>query len=150
MASDPKSSAFRFWRVLLVISLAMNVAVIGLVAGFAWRKDRVGPPHGISLTLGPIGSALSREDRRELVEDLRADPRLRPHRRGDDLDAILAALRADPFDRATLQGAMSAMTARKDRLQEAAREALIERVTLMSDADRIAFADRLERGFKRR
>lgn len=151
MAELDKSRWSRALRALLVVSLALNIAVIGLVAGFALRKDRMGPPRAIELAFGPIGGALSQEDRHAIVNNMRENRDLRPPGRADggDLAALVDALKAVPFDPIAFAAAMDGVTARKEALKAAAQNAFIKRVTAMPDAERLAFAERLERSKKR-
>jgi len=60
----------KLWRIVLVISLALNLAVVGVVGGFMVRSSGdKGPPRSFDVGLGPIGRALDREDRRAAVRE---------------------------------------------------------------------------------
>ncbi len=146
MNTAPAKSRIPIWfRIVLGLSLALNLAVVGVVAGAAWRhggKDRMrGPGH-------PGGAALYRalppDERRAFRDDLRArHPDLHnPAQNGQD--ALIAALRARPFDPQALAAAMSAEAARREVWQRAVQQVWLERVTAMDDAARATFADRIE------
>ena len=68
------------------------------MSGPALREGRSGPPRGVDLTLGPIGQALSREDRRAIGNQLRKDPSLRQGDRRQALAPVIAVIAAQPFD----------------------------------------------------
>ena len=106
------------------------------------------PPGGRDFGLGPLSEALSREDRKALraifVErhhDLRGSRR----EMRAEFDALVAALRAEPFDPAALDAALAAIAARNQALLDTGRELVAERLKAMDGAGRAAFADRLEK-----
>jgi uncharacterized membrane protein len=151
-APAPPAPSGRGLKIALAVSVALNLAVAGLVAG-AWMKD--GPSRGMprDLSFGPFSEALSQEDRRALRKAL-ADraPGFREARVAaqEEFAALLAALRASPFDPAAMQSALAAIEARNAGRLELGRSLIEARITQMSDADRLAFADRLENGLRRR
>jgi uncharacterized membrane protein len=97
-------------KIALAVSVALNLAVAGLVAG-AWVKG--GPGHVMprDLSFGPFSEALNAEDRRALRKALldRA-PGFRDARKAAQAEftALLAALRASPFDPAAAQSSRPA------------------------------------------
>ncbi len=98
-------------RWALGISLALNLAVVGMVAG-AMLRDGSGMRGAMvrDLGFGPFTEALSREDRRALRQALfERAPEIRQARqqRQEDLQALVAILRAEPFDAAALAAAMA-------------------------------------------
>lgn len=146
MASrDPEPPRTALWvRVLLGLSLALNLLVIGLIAGALLRgggpdRMRDAPVH--------FGAALLRalpdEDRRAVMRTLRSDAPDRGSRR-DAARQIASALRAEPFDAQALQTALAAQADRLDQLQRATRAAWLARVAQMSPDARAAYADRVE------
>ncbi|EAR49427.1 hypothetical protein OG2516_15209 [Oceanicola granulosus HTCC2516] len=140
----------RVMRIVLLLSLALNLAVVGLVAGAALSGKRFAPPR-YDLSLGPIGAALSEEDRRAIGARLRDQPGLPsgPRARRRMMEEMLAVLRSDPFDPAPLAEAMAQHRARSAAVLEAGQAALLERLAAMSPAERAALADRLEAGARR-
>ena len=137
-------------RIALVLSLAVNLAVGGVLAG-SFLRD--GPPRaGRDFGLGPISEALSREDRKALRAafvaqhpDIGAD---RQAMRGD-IDALLVTLRATPFDPAALDAALATIAERNGALIATGRAVLAERIKTMDADTRAAFADRLEKKMPR-
>lgn len=134
-------------KIALAVSLAFNLCIVGVIAGVMLRD---GPPRGggRDFGLGPLSEALSHEDRRALRKDFVArHPDIRDARRQmrAEFDAVVAALRADPFDPAALDGALAAIAARNQSLLDTGRELVAERLKAMTVAERAAFADRLEK-----
>lgn len=145
-------------RVALVTSLALNLAVVGIVAGLAFGAfgPRADGAMVRDLGFGPFTEALSDEDRaalrRAFIAETRAEGGFREGRRAmrADFDALLAILRAEPFDPDALAAVMARQEARnRDRLGLGQR-LLTDRIAAMTPEDRRAFADRLERALTRR
>lgn len=148
------SSAPRWVRVLLVLSLALNLLVAGIVLGNALTHGGPGRgPRPAEMALDPVARALDPGDRRAILHGLRGNPDLRPlgeEERGAALDGIAAAVRAEPFDAARLREALSVRSDRIAAAQRAVQEALVARIAAMSPDERAAFAGRLEDGPRRR
>lgn len=149
--ADTKPPRTRGWiRILLGVSLALNLAVIGLAVGAALRlggpgADRRPPP--------PVGALLyrelPREDRRLLRSHAIGDRDTRHARRQADALAVDAALRATPFDRAALQAVLDRQAQHRIDRQRSVQRAWLERVSRMSAEDRAAYADRLQEALRR-
>jgi uncharacterized membrane protein len=141
----------RWIKIALAVSVALNLAIAGLVAG-AWLRD--GPGHGLprDMSFGPFTEALSDSDRRALRRTLGERAHGFREARQEmqaDLQTLLSSLRADPFDPAAAEAALAAIAGRASARLELGRDLIAERILAMSDAERQAFADRLERGLKR-
>ncbi len=147
---DPRPRAPRWMRWTLIASLALNLAVLGLVVGAAVNHmsgDSPRPPSVRSLDLGAYSAALSPEDRRALRETFRAEwPGLRQMRtsQAETTAAILTALRADPFDAAAVRARLADQQTRMAEGLNLGQRLLLERLEAMTPAERAAFADRLE------
>ena len=145
----------RVLRIALAVSVALNLAVLGGVAGSFLHKGGGMDGRGEmvrDLGFGPFGEALAPDDRRVLREWLKGRaPELRSanSQRYADLTAVQAALRAQPFDPAALRAAFEAMRGRMENQLALGHQALTEVILAMPDAQRLAFADRLERGMRR-
>ncbi len=140
----------RWIRVALVLSLGLNLLIVGLAAGAAWRHggDRGGRDFGF----GPLTEALSFTDRKALRDTfLERHPDARAERRAmrADFEALTKVLRADPFDPAALEAAVAVIARRNADLLETGRDLVVERLKAMNAAERAAFADRLEKGLHR-
>ena len=149
----PRRDVSRLLRIALFVSLALNFAVLGLVAGQVWsgRDEGRGRDGGgaMSMGLGPVASALDPEERRSLGADLR---RLSGDARGgrrQNAQALLAALRQEPFDPEAMLSVMRAQRARDQQMQDAAQEIFVARLAAMTPERRAAFAARLSEDLRR-
>jgi uncharacterized membrane protein len=152
-AEISKKNGMPWGRIVLFASLALNLLVAGLVGGAILRHDRYGDGAPLrDLGYGPFGAALSMSDRHVLTRELvgRAGD-LRVNR--DDIRRqfaeMLAALRAKPFDPGALQALVGQQRSKLEERQAIGQQLLLERIEAMSDDERAAFADRLERNLRR-
>ncbi|MQQ08863.1 periplasmic heavy metal sensor [Epibacterium sp. SM1979] len=135
----------RWVRILLVISLAVNVAVVGVMAGTAYRiKDRRGGHDGPPSLSVMVFRAMEPEMRRDLMrraaghhKDLRAQ-------RHADRDALYQALRAEPFDAAAVAAVLEEQAQRQYQVREGLRMVWLEEVSQMSAEERAQLIERLE------
>ncbi len=141
----------------LLISLAINLLIVGIVVGFAIspkghrNADRAGG-HARSIIGEPFVRALPQADRQALIKAIGAERgRLRENRAAlrDRFEALLVALHADPFDAdaiSQLLGEQQSVAASRQRIGEGL---LIERLTAMSPDERAAYAERLAHALRR-
>jgi uncharacterized membrane protein len=140
-------------KIALVVSLALNLLILGLVGGALLS---IGPrggdddPRLRTLGLGPFALALEREDRDAVRaridrEALRADRRAL----GAGLMQLRGALLAEPFDRPAAEAALARARGATEALQGHGHRALIDHVETMSAAERAALAERLDRALRR-
>ncbi|MCO6382820.1 periplasmic heavy metal sensor [Oceanicola sp. 502str15] len=158
---DPANRPRRWLRVVLVLSLAANLAVAGLVLGAWITHDGKRGPDGRrgdkdkivrELGFGPYARAIPRENREDFRAAIEARrDELRASRSGlrSAFEATLATLRAEPFDRAAMAAQMEAQRSAITKGQRIGHEILLDRLASMSPEERAAFADRLERGLGR-
>lgn len=149
----------RWMTVLLVVSLSVNLLVAGLFVGAMLRHggERMGDRDRSELSrdLGrtPFVAALGPADRGAIADRLRreAGP-LRANREElrERFDRLLAALRADSFDRAEVEALLAQQREAGLRRLEIGEEAILERLEEMSVEERRAYADRLDRSLRRR
>lgn len=147
-------------RAILVISLALNLAVIGVVLGFLAMADRPGPeggrdggrgaPGGVERTLGlgPYAGALPGEDRQALIDSIAPRREALKARRSalrQSFEHTLEILRAEDFDRAAMAAQMQQQRAAISENAEIGQEALLDYLATLSPEARASFADRLER-----
>ncbi|PZX53678.1 putative membrane protein [Cereibacter changlensis] len=151
-APQPRSPVWM--RVVLALSLTLNLAVLGIVGGAALRShDERRPAPVRDLGFGPFDNALTPEDRKELRRAFMDDgPDIRSARRAmrQDFAAILEALRAEPFDPAALQQVLDRQNARGAEMLAYGQKLIFERVAAMDPEARRAFADRLEQSLTRK
>ena len=146
MAESPTTKPRQLWRVVLIISLALNFIIVGIVAGAALSgRLGKGAPRSFDLGQGPLARALSQQDRRAIGQSLRrGSGDLRRQDMRAQTEALVSQLRQDPFDPAALRSLLDTQDARLDQLRLRAKEALVARIADMSPQERAAFADRLE------
>lgn len=141
-------------RIALAVSLTLNLLVAGLVVG-AWLggdRDRRPDTALSDIGFGPFIAALPGNERRALGKALieRAG-NLRQNREElrRQFDALLGALRAEPFRIEAVQQAIAAQQARLKERAQIGEALLYQRIEAMSPAERAAFADALEHGLRR-
>lgn len=140
-------------RIVLFVSLALNLLVVGIVAGHALRDEPRGRVPRVDRIGGPMTFALSEEDRREIGHALRRYYREnRPSRQEIEAQyrGVIDVLRADPFEPQLVEQAFARQRAASTERMEIGQTLLMERLTSMTSDERKAFADRLEEGLKRR
>ena len=136
-------------RIALFVSLALNLAVVGVVAGTLLDgRDRRPPPERLvrELGLGPYLAALGESDRGAMhrgAQHRRHELRASRGALRAAFGETLEALRAEPLDLARLDALLSAQAAAANRGRALGQELLLARVAAMSPAERAAFADRL-------
>ncbi|MFN6924604.1 MAG: periplasmic heavy metal sensor [Tabrizicola sp.] len=147
------TGASRWIKIALATSVALNLTVAGLALG-AWVRE--GPPRDRmprELSFGPFSEALDAHDRRAIRKALQdRAPGFREARAAarEEFAALLVALRTSPFDADAMQAALAAIEMRMADRLALGRELIAKRLLEMSDAQRRAFADRLEKSLRRR
>jgi uncharacterized membrane protein len=135
----------RLWRIILVCSLALNLAVAGVVVGsMASGRLGDGPPRSFDLGIGPITRALSPQERRDVGRSLRQDRVLRDVDLRGRVNGMVDALKADPFAPEALRAFLEAQNAQMANVQGKAQDALLETIADMTPARRQEFADQLQ------
>jgi uncharacterized membrane protein len=142
-------------KVLLFTSLALNLAVAGLALGAWLRHDRMADqrPMRVDQIGGVYTGALSREDRRAIwrqMRETRADGVPGRAEMRAAYEAVVLALRAEPFDPGQVRAIVGQQFAAGIARQELGQSLLLARIEAMSPAERVAFADRLEAELARR
>ncbi len=145
-------------RVVLFASLAVNLLIVGMVAGAILRGGPPGRGHdarqiqAADFGFAPYVRALSPRDRRDLgreMQELTGDRRANREEFIAFARSFLVALRARPYDPAALHEKVASQQSRLFRHQEVGQRILLERLAEMSDRERAAYADRLERSLRR-
>lgn len=144
----------RWLRVALVVSLALNLLMVGLGIGRALRPDLLGPAAVVlrDLSFGPFTEALGPADRAALREAFaERAPTLREawHIHRGEQAALVAALRAEPFAAEAVAALLEGQHRRLGAMADDARAVLVARIAAMSADERVAYADRLEAAFAR-
>jgi uncharacterized membrane protein len=141
----PEAPRHRRWpTILLVASLGLNLAFVGLAAGFVLR----GPPPPGEVGLWRYGAALPEPHRGALAAALRESrgewmaPRraLRAQRA-----ALAAALVAEPYNPAAVADVLAAERRMLGALADRGTDLLLAEIGRMDAAERRAFAEALRR-----
>ncbi|WP_299282911.1 periplasmic heavy metal sensor [uncultured Tateyamaria sp.] len=153
MNDSPEQRRCPVWvKVALGLSLALNLAVAGLVTGLALRAGG-GPggarAPGIGYAL-PYVVALPRESRRAVFDAVRENPALPDRRaRRADYAAMVGALTQDPFDRGAVQAILERQQNGVAGVQRAAQSKWLDVVAAMPAETRASYAARIEEVLKR-
>ena len=151
--SEQAKKPGRGLKIALALSLAVNLAIVGLVAGTVIGFGPMGErddPRLRALGLGPFAMALSREDRAGFGARIdRATVRAERRALGEGLNDLREALRTEPFDRAAGAAALARMRDATVTLQTVSHDALLDQIAQMPAADRVALADRFARALRR-
>ena len=145
----PIAAPGRGLKIALAVSVALNLAVAGLVGGMVLHG---GPgQHGDMMVrdmgFGPFDEALLPQDRDQLRSVIRqhfGDIRLARQQMQADGLAIVAAMKAAPFDAAVLTAALDAQAEHLGARLEFGSGVVRDYLLTLSDEARTAFADRLE------
>lgn len=152
-APSPPQKPGRGLRIALALSVALNLAVLGVVAGAILRDGPIlGAGMVRDLGFGPYTEALVPEDRKALRRALfQRAPEMRDTRRlmREDAEALLAVLRADSFDPQAFRQRMESQHERMEKQLRLGQDLLQEFIAAMTPENRRAFADRLEAGLRR-
>lgn len=147
----PKSRTPVWIKIVLVLSLALNLAILGLVAGFVMRAPGpvLGAGPGMSFGL-PYVIALDREDRRAVMDAVRGNPDLPDRRaRRDNYRRIVELIRSDPLDVDGIKAALERQVVTTRTVQSAAQAAWLQRIEAMNAEQRATYADRIEEVLRR-
>ncbi len=151
---EPRTRRAPMWmRVMLGVSLALNLAVIGIVVGAAARFGGP-PPRGPAMMsyAMPYVLALPRADRRAVLNRVRQAEvpggSTRKARRAQYAQMI-EMLRLSPFDPDAVRGVLDQQSTAARTVQTLAQEGWLERVTAMSDAERAAYAEEVSKVLRR-
>ena len=146
MTQEPTKSPRRWVRWLLIGSLALNLIVVGVVAGAAWRFAGHGRDGGKAPP--PIGALLYRDLDRDTRNALRSavegDHESFRARRMAEVVTVVTLLRADPFDPAALEGALQDHAARRSSFHQSVQVAWLSQVREMTAQERASYAADLE------
>lgn len=158
LPSSPTPKSRRFGKIFLVVSLALNLALVGVLAGGAMRG--LSRHHG-SVGMQPDFRTLWRALPRDVRNNLRAqagsaEPRGVEHRaeRRRHMEArnrgIVRLLRADPFDAPALEALLGRERLDLERRLDRMRRGFVEELSAMSPAQRQQMADELEETWRAR
>lgn len=151
IGTEPPQKTRPWVKIAFAISLALNLAVVGIIAGAIVRHGGQGElargHASISAFGAPYMRALSKPQRREIGQEVRqalgpAVPDRRARRAA--FREVLDSLRADPFDRGRLAAATRQQAQTAVSVQAAAQAAWLDLVSQMSPDERESYADAIE------
>lgn len=169
MSEETKTgtSKVRWRRVVLAVSLALNLAVAGMVLGAVLRQDDKGRAvrsndkspvvaqgehfdglRNRDMGFMPFIDAVDQEHRRDLaVEFMRSagDRKEARERLRTYFEAVVETLRTEPFNEASFANLVSEHQRELAAQQEVGMQVLARHIAEMSDEERAAYAERLER-----
>jgi len=146
MDADTKTVRCPLWiKIALALSLAVNLAIAGLAAGFALRG---GPMAGRAPSMGyamPYVLSLPHDMRREVFGAVRRDEGVPDRRaRRAEYREMITALQASPFDAAAVRAVLARQAEGASRVQSVAQNAWLDAVARLSDAERMAYTERMQ------
>ncbi len=155
MSQQPKQTGApkRFWKVLLGASLALNIAVAGVLAGAFWRHS---PEHrsdagGSRQAMSPYFRALEPEQRRAISKQFRAGRDEKSKLAAQtQFEAAIRLLRQTPFRAAEFDAVMQQQIIGATQRLQRAQSNLSASIIGMSAQERSAYADRLESALQHR
>ena len=136
-------------RVALILSLAVNLLLVGLIGGaMLGGRGPMGPGRAaVDVGFGPLSAALTPDDRRALrdrfIEKL---PEFRAEREASraEFEAFAAVMRAEPWDRAAAEAILQRQGERGLARLDAGRTLMLDYIAGLTSEARRAFADRIE------
>lgn len=158
--TDTAKRGFPWGRVILFGSLAVNLMVAGLVIGAVLRGHDGGDRHHKrdhnpvlrQLGFGPFVQALPDAGKQALTQSiLREAGSFRENRKKlrEKFEAILTTLRADPYDPSELERLLTEQRQRLTERQALGQSLLLEQLAGMSAAERLSYADALDKALRR-
>lgn len=152
--SEPKPRRVAVWvKGVLAVSLAVNLLIVGLVAGFFLSTGPGGDDRSRALTtlgLGPFAVALTREDREALLARIDREAQRGARREiGGAMRDLGAILRSEPFDRDAASAVLRQTRGAAERLQAQGHDALLDQLQAMTPEARRALSERLQRTLRR-
>lgn len=135
---------------LLVLSLAGNLAVVGIAGGKMFRQNS---EQGLDWVERSIVRILPEERRPEARMILRGDPetaRAQLEAMVPASERVIAAAMADPFDPEALRAALAANGEVHALRAATRRDEIVELMTVLSRSERAIIAEAFERRLRRR
>jgi uncharacterized membrane protein len=147
--TEPARRTPRWLLVALLASLALNLIVVGSVAGAMWRF-RKAPPWASAVTPNLLGyaSALPAERRKRLWEDTTEERRhIRPFRREvrTAREETIKALLAEPFEKQRFVAAQARQAEAENRARQAVQDLYVKIADSLTPEERHAFPNWRER-----
>ncbi len=152
--SQTQPGGMRPWlRVLLGVSLALNLLVMGLIGGGMIMRGKWQEHHRAQIEMmgGPMTRALDRADRRAMrrgMYDSFGNGQAMQEEMRAGMQSLIADLQAVPFDADAVAGYMAAHRTNLNARLEQGQALLLERLSMMSNEERAAYAGRLQNAMR--
>lgn len=146
----------RWLKIALVLSLVLNLAILGTIAGAFLRfhhDDVDGVRRAPDPALMPYGLALSREQRRDITKELSKKGFSRYQSQShlkENFDRLLSVLRREPFNVDRLKEVLEMQSERILQRANLAQELFVDEIASMSQEERQEFIKKLEKIFNKR
>lgn len=144
-AAERAGGMKRWLKLVLAGSLALNLAVIGVAAGAAWRHagdKRHGPrPPDVSAM---IFRELDKDTRKQLRQEAGGSHGSYARRREAEAAAVISALRKEPFDAGALLAELQRQAEARHGFHLKVQQAWVRKAADMTAPERVEFAARME------
>lgn len=153
MAQAPRPRRIGRWvfNIVLVLSLSLNLLILGLVAGAAWRGKEIQgalrrppPPRAAMMIGGMVFRDLDRAERRRVRELAEGEYGSVFERRRAEVDALLSLIGAEELDLERLQATLSAQRLYSNQVEATLEGAWVERLQTMNARQRKALVVRIK------
>ena len=153
----PRSKSRKWIGPLLIVSLGLNMLVIGAAAGLyvKWPRGHFALGNqffgaaGLGVISGALGDGHKKLIRDELKERGQSVRQLRQEA-GASAAVLVSILRADPFEPAGLEAHFQEQRNHALQMLEEGHGLIVPRILSMTPDERHEFADRIERRLERR
>lgn len=145
--SPQTGQAPRWMKITLVVSLALNLLIVGAVAGAVVTKGGKSEARRDGPGANMITDALPKDERRMLRRDVRQALRDSPELRGGlraEIAALADLMRASEFNADALEAQLIEIQSRIMGPLSVARDKLSDRLANLDEAGRSEYADRLD------
>jgi len=145
-----RKNSGRILKLVLVISLGINLAIGGLALG-VWAIDKPKRPQSPD-AVAFLSFALPKEHRDALREQLvsrRAELRANRAALKELRGQMIEALQAEPFEISAVEDILQRQRARFLALGELAHSALLERIAMLTPEERAIYVQSLKRQSRR-
>ncbi|WP_114961551.1 periplasmic heavy metal sensor [Tritonibacter mobilis] len=142
----------RWMKAVFALSLAGNLAVVGIMAGAALREDGPGhrrhkapPPPAAADAIGAVMyRSFDRDERRALRDMAGGKHGDIVERRLAELNDLLEVIQSDPLDVDTLHARIEAQTRAAQAFRSTMHEVWIAELQKMTPEERAAFAEKVK------
>lgn len=151
-----KKKGIRWSRIVLVGSLALNIAVLGIVGGALLRwdagMDRAKALQARDFGFGPFVGAFDTQERRALGRAFSrsaGDPKVARSQVREMFETMVTTLKTEPFDAEAFETLLLRQQKNFSDRQEIGARLVVDQIEAMSAEERMAYADRLVEALKR-